>query len=121
LWHAISPSFPFQEFVEKIAAQFGKKSEELLLKFKYDDGAKITLQDSGDRNMAIETARVSAKGSPTGKFAPQEPHCDTNKLLKLPCRTTRQVRFVQDFGALVMVNNKCAWRPGSKAKNVVKY
>lgn len=66
---AISPSFSFQEFVEKIAAKFGRKSDELLLKFEYDDGAKIALQDNDDYLMAIETARASAKGSPTGKLS----------------------------------------------------
>ena len=38
------------------------------MKFKYEDGGKVTLRDEMDYELAIETARESAKGKPEGKL-----------------------------------------------------
>lgn len=66
---AISPNLSFRDFAQKIDTKFHKSSDELLLKFEYDDGAKIALQDDDDYELAIETARASARGYPTGKLS----------------------------------------------------
>ena len=38
------------------------------MKFKDEDGGKVTLRDESDYELAIETARESAKGKPEGKL-----------------------------------------------------
>ncbi|KAG6866212.1 hypothetical protein C0991_007237 [Blastosporella zonata] len=64
----LTPETPFEEFMEKITSKFGKSINGLSLKFKDEDGGKVTLRDDSDFELAIETARESSKGKPEGKL-----------------------------------------------------
>ncbi|KIJ65836.1 hypothetical protein HYDPIDRAFT_27064 [Hydnomerulius pinastri MD-312] len=63
-----APETTFEEFVERVTTKFGTAMNGLGLKFKDEDGVKITLRDDSDYELAIETARESAKGKPEGKL-----------------------------------------------------
>lgn len=65
---ALTPETSFEEFLEKVTAKFGKGINGLNLKFKDEDGGKVTLRDESDYELAIETARESSKGKPEGKL-----------------------------------------------------
>ena len=65
---ALTPETPFEEFMEKVCSKFGRNFGGLGLKFKDEDGGKVTLADESDYELAIETARVSSKGKPEGKL-----------------------------------------------------
>ncbi|KAK0226330.1 NADPH oxidase regulator NoxR [Armillaria fumosa] len=62
---ALSPETSFDEFMSKITVKFGKA---LNMKFKDEDGGKVTMRDESDYDLAIETARESSKGKPEGKL-----------------------------------------------------
>ncbi|KAK0459085.1 NADPH oxidase regulator NoxR [Desarmillaria tabescens] len=62
---ALSPETSFDEFMDKITVKFGKA---LNMKFKDEDGSKVTMRDESDYELAIETARESSKGKPEGKL-----------------------------------------------------
>ena len=64
----LTPDMPFADFMEKVTAKFGKQINGLGLKFKDEDGGKVTLRDESDYELAIETARESAKGKPEGRL-----------------------------------------------------
>jgi hypothetical protein len=64
----LSPDTPFREFLDKVTAKFQKDINGLGLKFKDEDGGKVTLRDDSDYELAIETARESAKGRSEGKL-----------------------------------------------------
>ncbi|KAH7926948.1 hypothetical protein BV22DRAFT_1127733 [Leucogyrophana mollusca] len=64
----LTPETPFEEFVDRVTTKFGTSMEGLGLKFKDEDGVKITMRDDSDYELAIETARESAKGKPEGKL-----------------------------------------------------
>ncbi|KAG8716362.1 hypothetical protein FRC11_001604 [Ceratobasidium sp. 423] len=65
---AISPEMRFEEFLDKVSAKFGRQVGTLGLKFKDEDGGRISMRDESDYELAIETARESAKGRPEGKL-----------------------------------------------------
>ncbi|KAJ3555620.1 hypothetical protein NM688_g2477 [Phlebia brevispora] len=65
---AVDASLSFDDFVDRITGKFGKSSKSLGMKFKDEDGAKVTLRDESDYELAIETARDNAKGKPEGKL-----------------------------------------------------
>ncbi|KAJ7072604.1 NADPH oxidase regulator NoxR [Mycena amicta] len=65
---ALTPETPFDEFMDKVTAKFGKDINGLILKFKDEDGGKVSLRDESDYELAIETARESSKGKPEGKL-----------------------------------------------------
>ncbi|KAF9010469.1 NADPH oxidase regulator NoxR [Cyathus striatus] len=65
---ALDPQTPFGEFMEKLTSKFGTSINGLTLKFKDEEGGKVTLQDESDYELAIETARESSKGKPEGKL-----------------------------------------------------
>lgn len=65
---AIPPATPFKEFVERVTAKFGTSLTGLGMKFTDEEGTKISLRDEGDFELAIETARESAKGRSEGKI-----------------------------------------------------
>lgn len=65
---ALTPETPFEEFLDKVTAKFGKDINGLSLKFKDEDGGKVSLRDESDYELAIETARESSKGKPEGKL-----------------------------------------------------
>nr|QHW03302.1 NADPH oxidase complex component NoxR [Flammulina velutipes] len=62
---ALTPETPFDEFLDKVTTKFGIA---LNLKFKDEDGGKVSLRDDSDYDLAIETARESSKGKPEGKL-----------------------------------------------------
>ncbi|KAF9460762.1 NADPH oxidase regulator NoxR [Collybia nuda] len=64
----LTPDTPFEEFMDKVTSKFGKSINGLGLKFKDEDGGKVTLRDESDYELAIETARESSKGKPEGKL-----------------------------------------------------
>ncbi|KAF5386269.1 hypothetical protein D9615_002300 [Tricholomella constricta] len=64
----LTPDTPFEEFMEKLTTKFDKSLNGLGLKFKDEDGGKVTLRDESDYELAIETARESSKGKPEGKL-----------------------------------------------------
>lgn len=65
---AISPEMRFEEFLEKVTSKFGRPFGTLGLKFKDEDGGKVSMRDDSDYDLAIETARESARGRPEGKL-----------------------------------------------------
>ena len=65
---AIDAAMTFEDFMDRITAKFDKSFNGLGLKFKDEDGGKVTLQDESDYELAIETARESAKGKPEGRL-----------------------------------------------------
>jgi len=65
---ALVPEMSFEEFLDKVTSKFGKNINGLTLKFKDEDGGKVTLRDDMDYELAIETARESSKGKPEGKL-----------------------------------------------------
>jgi len=65
---AITPEMSFEEFLDRITSKFGKGLDSLEMKFKDEDGSMISLRDDSDYELAIETARESAKGKPEGKL-----------------------------------------------------
>ncbi|KAF6760167.1 NADPH oxidase regulator NoxR [Ephemerocybe angulata] len=64
----LSPEMPFEEFVDKLTVKFGKSFSGLGIKFKDEDGGKVTLRDESDFELAVETARESSKGKAEGKL-----------------------------------------------------
>ncbi|TFK44440.1 NADPH oxidase regulator NoxR [Crucibulum laeve] len=65
---ALTPETTFAEFMERVTSKFDKSLNGLGLKFKDEDGGKVTLRDESDYELAIETARESSKGKPEGKL-----------------------------------------------------
>ncbi|KIP05003.1 hypothetical protein PHLGIDRAFT_108845 [Phlebiopsis gigantea 11061_1 CR5-6] len=65
---AIDALLPFEEFMERVTSKFGVALSGLGMKFKDEDGGKVTLRDEMDYELAIETARESAKGKPEGRL-----------------------------------------------------
>lgn len=62
------PEMAFQDFMDKVTSKFEKKANALRLKFRDEDDVKVTLRDDMDYELAIETARESAKGKPEGRL-----------------------------------------------------
>ena len=65
---ALDAAITFEEFVDRVTQKFGKSFTQLGLKFKDEDGGKVSLRDESDYELAIETAREHAKGKPEGKL-----------------------------------------------------
>jgi neutrophil factor 2 len=65
---ALKPEVSFVEFKQRVAAKFETTVQSLMLKFRDEDGGKVSLRDESDYELAIETARESAKGRPEGKL-----------------------------------------------------
>ena len=65
---AIDPALPFDDFVDRITAKFNKSFKGLGMKFKDEDGGRVSLLDESDYELAIETARENAKGKAEGKL-----------------------------------------------------
>jgi len=64
----LTPDTPFPDFMDRVMAKFYKEANGLYLKFKDEDGGKVSLRDESDYELAIETARESAKGKAEGKL-----------------------------------------------------
>ncbi|KIM86409.1 hypothetical protein PILCRDRAFT_4910 [Piloderma croceum F 1598] len=65
---ALTPDTRYEEFLERVTSKFGKSLDGLEMKFKDEDGGKVSLRDDSDYDLAIETAREHAKGKPEGKL-----------------------------------------------------
>jgi neutrophil factor 2 len=65
---ALNPEVSFLEFKQRVAAKFETSVQSIMLKFRDEDGGKVSLRDDSDYELAIETARESAKGRPEGKL-----------------------------------------------------
>ncbi|KAG8829658.1 hypothetical protein FRC17_006220 [Serendipita sp. 399] len=65
---ALTPDVPFEEFVDRVHSKFSKNFGEMVMRFIDEDGMKVSLRDESDYDLAIETARDSAKGKPDGKL-----------------------------------------------------
>lgn len=65
---AVDPALPFAEFMDRIANKFDMAASGIRVKFKDEDGGKVSLRDESDYDLAVETARESAKGRPEGKL-----------------------------------------------------
>jgi len=64
----LKPEVPFLEFKQRVATKFETSPQSIMLKFLDEDGGKVSLRDESDYELAIETARESAKGRPEGKL-----------------------------------------------------
>jgi len=64
----LTPDTPFADFMDKILAKFYKEANGLYLRFKDEDGGRVSLRDESDYELAIETARESARGKAEGKL-----------------------------------------------------
>ena len=65
---AIDPAMTFDDFVDRITLKFNKSLKSLDMKFKDEDGAKVSLRDESDYEMAIETVREHSKDKAEGKL-----------------------------------------------------
>ena len=65
---ALLPETPYEEFLDMVTRKFGVVPGALGMKFKDEDGGKVTLRDDMDYELAIETARHNAKGRPEGRL-----------------------------------------------------
>ena len=65
---ALLPETPYDEFMEMVSRKFGVVVGAIGMKFKDEDGGKVTLRDDMDYELAIETARHNAKGRPEGRL-----------------------------------------------------
>ncbi len=65
---ALNPEVPFLEFKQRVAAKFETSVQSITLKFRDEDDSRVSLRDESDYELAIETARESAKGRPEGKL-----------------------------------------------------
>jgi len=64
----IPPTTSFIEFVQRVTTKFGTSLTGLAMKFTDEEGTKISLRDESDFELAVETARESAKGRSEGKI-----------------------------------------------------
>jgi len=64
----LNPDTPFEEFVNRLTTKFEKSFDGLGMKFADEDGVKVTLRDDSDYELAVETARSTAKGKAEGKL-----------------------------------------------------
>ena len=64
----LTPETQFDEFMERVAQKFSKSFGELSLKFKDEDGGKVSLRDDSDFELALETVREMSQGKPEGKL-----------------------------------------------------
>jgi len=65
---AVTPEMPYEEFIDRVTAKFGKSPGSMSFKFKDEDGTRVSLRDDSDFDLTIETARESARGRPEGKL-----------------------------------------------------
>ncbi|KAI0724138.1 NADPH oxidase regulator NoxR [Fomitopsis betulina] len=65
---AFGPEMPWEEFLERVTSKFSRALDGLGMKFKDEDGGKVSLRDEMDYELAIETARENAKGKSEGRL-----------------------------------------------------
>ena len=64
----ITPELSWEDFRSRIALKFNKDADRLGMKFRDEDGGRVTLRDDSDFELAIETVREVARGKPGGKL-----------------------------------------------------
>ena len=52
----LKPEVPFLEFKQRVVARFESSVQSIMLKFRDEDGGKVSLRDESDYDLAIETA-----------------------------------------------------------------
>ncbi len=70
---ALDPNVPYDDFIDKLCRKFERSFGGLAVRFKDEDGQMINMRDESDYELAIETARESARGKPEGRL---EVWCD---------------------------------------------
>lgn len=65
---ALTLDVPFEEFMDRLAAKFGLVPNMLDVKFKDEDGGKVSLKDESDYDMAIETVKGASQGQAEGRM-----------------------------------------------------
>ncbi|KAH9927387.1 NADPH oxidase regulator NoxR [Amylocystis lapponica] len=65
---ALTSDMQWEEFLERVTSKFGRPLDGLGMKFKDEDGSKVSLRDEMDYELAVETARESAKGKMEGRL-----------------------------------------------------
>lgn len=65
---ALDASLTFEDFIDRVTQKFGRSFTSLGLKFKDEDGSKVSLRDESDFELALETAREHSKGKAEGKL-----------------------------------------------------
>ncbi|KAI0052816.1 hypothetical protein FA95DRAFT_1553095 [Auriscalpium vulgare] len=65
---ALDATTSFPEFMQRVADKFEMSERDIVMKFRDEDGGRVSLRDESDYELAIETARESAKGKPEGKL-----------------------------------------------------
>ena len=58
----------FEAFIHHILRKFDKRPGSFRVRFKDEDGIKITIQDHSDLEFAIDTARLHGTGRSEGKL-----------------------------------------------------
>jgi len=59
---ALAPDTSFDAFMDTLAIKFGLRSDRMEVKFKDEDGGKVSLMDEMDYELALETASVHVNG-----------------------------------------------------------
>lgn len=57
---AIMPDISCDEFMDQVCSKFGKEYGDLVVKFEDEDGARVTLMDESDFELAIEGIKIAA-------------------------------------------------------------
>jgi len=65
---ALDATVTYKEFLRRLAEKFDTTAAALKVQFKDEDGGRVSLRDDSDYELAIETARDSAKGKPEGRL-----------------------------------------------------
>lgn len=62
----LTPDVSFNDFMDKLCIKF--EVARLDVKFKDEDGGKVSLKDESDYEMAIETIKETSKGKAEGRL-----------------------------------------------------
>jgi len=65
---ALMPDVTFGEFMGMLSSKFSIPVSNMDVKFKDEDGGRVSIKDEMDYEMALETARESAGGKTEGKL-----------------------------------------------------
>jgi len=65
---ALMPDVTFEEFMGMLSSKFSIPVSRMDVKFKDEDGGKVSIKDEMDYEMAMETAKESANGKAEGRL-----------------------------------------------------
>jgi hypothetical protein len=65
---AVPANIEYDEFVERVTSKFKRTLGELAIQFCDEDGARISLRDESDYELARGAARENARGRPEGRL-----------------------------------------------------